>query len=149
MFNIFKTKQQKAYKFAETLIGVKEILGSKHEKKILGFFETVGHSWVRDDETAWCAAFVGHCLEKVGLESTRKLNARSYLDWGIEVPIAELKEGDIVVFSRGRNIAQGHVAFFVGFNQNKDLVVLGGNQGNMVSKQAYAKERFLGGRRYK
>lgn len=150
MFGLFKSKQTKAYELAKTFIGLKEIVGSRHEKKILKFFEEVGHSWVKDDETAWCAAFVGAMLERSGLKSTKKLNARSYLEWGEEVHLNDIQEGDIVVFWRGKKDGwQGHVAFFVGFNANKDLIVLGGNQSNQVCEQVYAKERFLGARRSK
>ena len=149
--SIFSTKQDKAYKLAKSYIGLKEIKGSRHENKIVDFFKTVGHSWVKDDETAWCAAFVGAMLERSNIKSTRKLNARSYLEWGDEVKDwNDIKEGDIVVFWRkGENSAYGHVAFFHSFNDNGDFMVLGGNQSNSVNIQAYAKERVLSIRRYK
>lgn len=149
--SMFKGKQWAAYQLARTFLGLKEIVGSKHEKKILEFFAEVGHSWVKDDETAWCAAFVGAMLERSGLTSTKKLNARSYLDWGSPVEDwNDIREGDVVVFWRGKkDAATGHVAFFVRFDKNGDFIVLGGNQSNMVNEQAYAKERVLSVRRYK
>ena len=44
---------------------------------------TVGAAWpLPHDEVPWCAAFVGACLERAGIASTRSLMARSYLGWG-------------------------------------------------------------------
>jgi len=77
--------------------GTKEIVGSENNPRVLEYFRTTGNSWVQDDETAWCSAFVGYCLETAGITSTKKLNARSYLTWGEATEKPEL--GDIVVFS--------------------------------------------------
>ena len=83
-----------------------------HNPKILQYFADVGHSEVKDDETAWCAAFVGAMLKRAGMPHTGKLNARSYLDWGDEVALEDAQEGDIVVFWRGTPDGwQGHVGF--------------------------------------
>jgi uncharacterized protein (TIGR02594 family) len=109
-------------------------------------YASVGHDWVEHDSVAWCAAFVGHCLEKAGLRSTRRLNARSYLDWGIAVDLADAQEGDIVIFSRGSKSWQGHVGFFVKTSGTM-IDVLGGNQSDAVTIQRYAKSRLLGVRR--
>ena len=99
---------------ARSYVGTKELKGSADNPKIMEMYRTVGHDWVEHDEVAWCAAFAGHCLEKAGIASTRKLNARSYLTWGEKVAGPEqAKEGDVAVFTRGSNTAQGHVAFFL------------------------------------
>lgn len=96
--------------------------------------------------TAWCAAYVGATLNQVGLQGTGKLNARSYLDWGEAVD--EPKPGDIAVFSRGDpNGWQGHVGFFKGYDENGNILVLGGNQGDSVSVAPYSADRLLGFRR--
>ncbi len=98
-------------------------------------------------KTAWCAAFVDailHASNQGG--GTGKLNARSYLNWG--VPVDEPRRGDVVVFSRGDpNGWQGHVGFFEGYDENGNIRVLGGNQGNSVSVTSYSPERLLGFRR--
>lgn len=139
----------KAYKLARKQIGTREIPGSKHNSKIVGWFKAVGHAWVKDDETAWCAAFVGAMLKEAGMPHTGKLNARSYLEWGEEVPLDQAKEGDLVVFWRGKkNGWQGHVGFFVRAEGNS-IVVLGGNQANAVNEKKYAVSRLLGVRRMK
>lgn len=128
-------------------LGLEEWPGSKHNPAVVEFFEDVGHGWVKDDETPWCAAFVGSVLGECGIAGTGKLNARSYLDWG--EPVDNPVPGDVVVFWRGtRDGWQGHVAFFVKW-QGGDLVVRGGNQGNKVSDAVYSRDRLLGFRRAK
>lgn len=120
----------------------KEIAGSQHNQDIVKYFKEVGQSWVKDDETAWCAAFVGYCLEKAGHKSTGKLNARSYLDWG--TPTDTPNVGDIVVFWRGAPSGwQGHVGFFIREEGDK-IYTLGGNQSNQVSIAPYSKDQLLG-----
>lgn len=132
---------------ARSLLGTKELKGSAGNPKIMEMYRTVGHHWVEHDEVAWCAAFVGYCLEKAGIASTRKLNARSYLTWGEKVAGPEqAREGDIAVFSRGSNTAQGHVAFFLRATGSQ-IEVLGGNQSDAVTVTRYPKSRLLGIRR--
>jgi len=130
---------------AQTYVGTDEVRGSKHNPKIVEWFKDVGHGWVKDDETPWCAAFVGAVLEEAGYTSTRALNARSYLTWGHKAK--DPSYGDIVVFWRGKKDGwQGHVAFFV--KETKEYVwVLGGNQSNSVNIQRYSKSKVLGYRR--
>ena len=142
-------KQLAAFEEAKTLIGLKEIPGPDDAPEIVKFFEEVGHAWVKDDETAWCASFVGAMLERAGLKGTGKLNARSYLEWekSQAILIEDALPGDIVVFWRGkRNGWQGHVGFYVSHGAST-IQVLGGNQGNQVSIQAYKRDRLLGIRR--
>lgn len=128
-------------------LGLKEWPGAKHNPEVVEMFADSGHSWVRDDETPWCAAFVGSVLASVGIQGTGQLNARSYLQWG--TPVDDPQPGDVVVFWRGsRDGWQGHVGFFVRW-QNGDVVVRGGNQGNSVSDAVYSRDRLLGFRRAK
>jgi uncharacterized protein (TIGR02594 family) len=116
-----------------------------HNPKVLQYFKDVGHAWVKDDETAWCAAFVGAMLKRAGSAHTGKLNARSYLDWGEEVEhLDEAAEGDIAVFWRGSPDSwQGHVGFYVRHDETY-VYVLGGNQGNQVNIRPYKRDRLLG-----
>lgn len=118
-----------------------------HNPKVVQYFADVGHSWVKDDETAWCAAFVGAMLKRAGMPHTGQLNARSYLQWGEPVALEDAQEGDIVIFSRGDPKGwQGHVAFYVSHHAG-NIKVLGGNQNNQVNEKNYAKARLLGIRR--
>ncbi|WP_234842779.1 TIGR02594 family protein [Sinorhizobium meliloti] len=91
--------------------------------------------------TPWCAAFVNAVLGAQGIEGTGKLNARSFLNFGM--PTDAPKPGDIVVMSRGSG-AQGHVGFFQGYDANGNILVLGGNQSNSVKVSAYGIDRLLG-----
>ena len=138
-------RQLAAYKRATKEVGTKEIVGPEDNPKIVEWFKQVGHGWVRDDETAWCAAFVGAMLELSGIVSTRGLNARSYVEWGEEVK--EPRPGDIVVFWRGSPDSwKGHVGFFVS-QDRKHIKVLGGNQANSVSFANYSTASLLSIRR--
>lgn len=141
-------KQATAYALASEEVGMREIKGPSHNAEIVQMFAEVGHSWVKDDETAWCAAFVGAMLERAGLPSTRKLDARSYMTWGRRVPIAEAQPGDLVVFWRDNPESwKGHVAFYVR-DAGMFVEVLGGNQQDAVNVARYPKSRILEVRRW-
>jgi uncharacterized protein (TIGR02594 family) len=132
---------------ARAHLGLTEWPGAKHNPAIVAMFADVGQSWVRDDETPWCAAFVGSVLASIGLPHTGKLNARSYLDYGQEVTPDRVMPGDIVVLWRGsRTSWQGHVGFVSRVDGNR-VLILGGNQGNAVTETWYGLDRVLGYRR--
>lgn len=126
---------------ARELVGLKEIVGSRHEAKILQFFAEAGHPGIKDDETAWCAAFVGAMLRRGGYSSSGALNARSYLTYG--TLLATPRPGCIAVFKRGNSAWQGHVAFFLR-DLGDSIEVLGGNQSNSVSIARMSKASLLG-----
>ncbi|MBB06620.1 MAG: TIGR02594 family protein [Pseudooceanicola sp.] len=134
------------FEIAQSYIGTTEGPGPEDNPVVMDMYASVGHDWVEHDSVAWCAAFVGHCFERAGLRSTRRLNARSYLEWGIPVDLVDAQAGDIVVFSRGSKAWQGHVGFFVK-RSGTMIEVLGGNQSDAVNIQRYAKSRLLGVRR--
>lgn len=128
-------------------LGTEEWPGARHNPVIQGFFASAGASQNEADETPWCAAFVGAVLAELGLPNTGRLNARSYLDWGEPVPMAQVMPGDVVVFWRGSPSSwQGHVAFVVSIDGDA-VVCRGGNQGNRVSDARYQTSRVLGFRR--
>ena len=121
--------------------GVRETPGPASNDRIVRLFREVGHSKITSDETPWCAAFVGACLERAKLRSTRSLLARSYLNWGNPLRTARL--GAVAVLSRGRDPGQGHVGFVVGGSDGR-LFLLGGNQQNAVTVQSFETSRLLG-----
>lgn len=134
---------------ARAYVGTQEWPGAQHNPVIVEFAAAAGAAWVQDDETPWCASFVGAVLAQVGLPNTGKLNARSYLDWGDRVQVPDAQPGDIVVFWRGaRDGWQGHVGFLVGWDGDNPIV-LGGNQGDAVSIKPYPRNRLLQVRRAK
>jgi uncharacterized protein (TIGR02594 family) len=127
---------------AKADIGTREIRGRRHNRKIVEYFADVGQDWVKNDETAWCAAFVGSCLERAGIRSTRKLTAKSYLRWG--VPTKHPRLGTIVVLNRGNpNSWTGHVGFYIR-ETDRYVYVLGGNQSDAVNIRAFPKWRVAG-----
>ena len=127
--------------------GIEETVGGQHNPNVLKYFKEIGHEWVKDDETAWCSAFVNWCAMKCGYEYTKKLNACSWLAIGekIENP----HPGDIVIFWRASPDSwKGHVAIYINHDEDeRHINVLGGNQSNMVNIRGYDKGRLLGYRR--
>ncbi len=121
--------------------GAREVPGAASNPRILKFFAEVGHPNVTRDEVAWCAAFLGACLERAGYASTRSLLARSYLNWGSSIETPRL--GAIAVLSRGDDPGQGHVGFVVGVNAHS-IMLLGGNQTDAVNVQSFDIGRLLG-----
>jgi len=134
------------YAEAQKSLGLKEWPGAKHNPKVLALYNDAGHSEIRNDEVPWCAAFVGAVLARLGLHNTGSLLAKSYLKWGDKVALKDAKPGDVVIFNRGSQSWQGHVAFFHA-HAGKYVEVLGGNQGNAVSIARYPVSNIAGIRR--
>jgi uncharacterized protein (TIGR02594 family) len=128
-------------KLACSYTGTREIPGKKHNHKILDWWRKINLPFV-DDETPWCAVFVGGVLEECGIQSTRNAAARSYTKWGVKIPYPAL--GCVVVFWRGTPTGwSGHVGFLVGVDRYGNLMVLGGNQKDMVCISPFDKKRVL------
>lgn len=121
------------------LIGCTEIKGPKHNPEIVQMWKDIKRGGIKDDETPWCAAFVGAMLERAGIRSSRFESAKSYLDWGNELD--KPAYGCVVVFTR---VGGGHVGFVVGKDAKGNLLVLGGNQGDEVSIKAFSTDRVSG-----
>ena len=134
------------FEIARGYIGTTEGPGPANNPVIMEMYASVGHDWVEHDSVAWCAAFVGHCLERAGIRSTRQLTARSYLAWGVPVEIADAQLGDIGVIPRGTSSWQGHV-FFIERIEGPWVWGLGGNQSDAVNVKRYPVSKLLGVRR--
>jgi uncharacterized protein (TIGR02594 family) len=134
------------FEIARGYIGITEGPGPENNPVIMEMYASVGHEWVEHDSVAWCAAFVGHCLERAGIRSTRQLTARSYLAWGVPVEIADAQPGDIGVIPRGTSSWQGHV-FFIERVEGPWVWGLGGNQSDAVNVKRYLVSKLLGVRR--
>lgn len=127
------------------MLGVKEIAGPEHNPIILDFFKAAGHSWVRDDETAWCSAFLCWVAEQCGYKHPHSLLARDWLNVG-EV-VTEPIQGDIAIYWRvAANTNYGHVHLWLNSTYENNYGI-GGNQSNMVTYAPYPKSRLLGYRR--
>lgn len=128
-------------KRARDAIGTREIKGSKHNPKILQWWTAIRAPFT-DDETPWCAGFVGGIFESCNIRSTRKANARSYNNWGMGLD--KPAYGCVVTFWRGKkNGWSGHVGFVVGQDIKGNLWVLGGNQNDRVKISRYSREKVL------
>lgn len=134
-----------AYQLARAEIGTWEWAQGSNPR-VVAYYRDAGHPQIKDDVVAWCAAFVGAMLTRAGARGTGTLLARDYLKWGQPVDLAEAREGDIVVFSRGNSTWQGHVGFFVR-RAGTHIEVLGGNQRDQVSIARYPASALLGVRR--
>ena len=136
-----------AYELALKEIGVKEWKDGDNPV-VLGYFKDAGFDEINNDETAWCAAFVGAMLKRAGYDTTNSLLARSYLDWGTPVELKDAQPGDVVIIPRGKSNWQGHVFFF---HSRKGAFIqgLGGNQQNAVNIASFpvGEGRILGIRR--
>lgn len=133
---------------AGAYLGIAEIPGSQHNPAILRFARDSGVEWIEDDETPWCATFIGSVLAGLGLPGTGSAMARSYETWGDEVPLHLAQPGDIVVLWRGSPSARsGHVGVLVRI-EGDSVVLRGGNQGNRVSDARYPVERIVAVRRW-
>lgn len=128
---------------ARSYLGLKEIPGKSTSTVIAGWLAKLKAPW-KDDETAWCGTFVAAVFSEIGYVPVKGwAGARNWLNYGIKLPSPGV--GCIVVFWRG-NIKgwSGHVGFVVGKDKNGNLMVLGGNQGDMVSIKPFSRARVLG-----
>jgi uncharacterized protein (TIGR02594 family) len=121
------------------LNGLRETPGPAHTPEIVQMWKDIKRGGIKDDETPWCAAFVGAMLERVSIRSSRFESAKSYLEWGQVIP--EPCEGCVVVFTREGG---GHVGFVIGKDARGNLLVLGGNQSNAVNVRAFPLSRVTG-----
>lgn len=120
-------------------LGISEIVGLDANKRILQYNSCTSLN-AQSDEVPWCSSFVNWCVKQSMLKGTFSAAARSWLSWGYE---CEPRYGCIVILRRGNSETQGHVGFLV---DHDDLFVhlLGGNQGNKVSIQKFAKHEVIG-----
>ena len=132
---------------ATTYYLLKEVPGEQHNLTILNFFNEIGHTWVQTDETAWCAAWIAFLAKTNGIEYSRKLDARSWLNIGRNIPNPE--QGDLVIFWRGSLTDwRGHVGLYMGHDNENNLIhCFGANQSNQVNIKPYPINRLLGFRR--
>ena len=111
---------------ARALIGTAEIVGPKHNNKIIGWFKGLT---VNDDETPWCGAFMDHIFRINGIAPpANNFRAISWADWGLSC-VAQV--GAVGVKKR---VGGNHVFMIAGITADRQFYkALGGNQGNKVS----------------
>lgn len=122
---------------ARRYLGQREIKGPHHNPHVLRWWKNMGAPF-KDDETAWCGAFLGGVLSETGIKPVAGgASAQAWLK--LPVKLDRPAYGCVVVFWRNSpNSGLGHVGFVVGKDQAGNLMVLGGNQGDMVSIKPFA-----------
>ena len=121
-------------------LGIKEIMGLKHQPRILEYHKATSLK-ASEDETPWCSAFVNWVMLQHGVKGTDSALARSWLAWG--VPLDKPYKGCVIILRRGTQPWQGHVGFYLS-EEFGVYRVLGGNQGNAVSIKSYNVSDLLG-----
>ncbi len=125
-------------KVAEGEKGVKETKGAQHNPRVLEYHATTGG--FKDDETPWCASFVNWVMEKAGQPSVGGTGARA-INWAkYGKKLDKPAYGSIGVLSYGGG--KGHVGFVVG-KQGNNILLLGGNQGDMVKISTFGMNKFM------
>lgn len=130
---------------ARKYVGLKEVQGPQNNPKIGEWLAKLKLGW-RDDATPWCGTFLGGVLIESGLESKVVAGPAGAQSW-LKLPVKLDKPayGCVVVFWRGKPTSGlGHVGFVVGKDQAGHLMVLGGNQGDMVSIKPFGLDRVKG-----
>lgn len=134
-------------------VGIHETAGATSTPLVLAMLR-LDTSWVEDDQTAWCSAFVNFVCFLLGAPRSRSLAARSWLLVGTSIPLTDARVGsDVVVLTRGNKppgadviAAPGHVGFYAG-QDAANVFLLAGNQGDAVNIAPFPKSRILGIRR--
>ena len=152
------------FDLASRFIGIREVAGPVSNAHILAMLR-LDNTWVEGDEIPWCSALVNYVCWLLRLPRSKSLAARSWLGVGIPIALEQARPGyDVVVLKRGGHdqpgpevmAASGHVGFFAGVEHparvlgdpdNRQVLVLGGNQSDAVSVAPYRVERILGVRR--
>lgn len=129
--------------------GVKEVAGPGDNPRIVEYHMATSGRF-QDDEVPWCSSFVNWCMDQAGVSKTNSARARSWLAWGKRISYPPI--GAVTVLQRGVGPqpgpdvikAPGHVGFYLGHADAKNILLLGGNQGNAVSIRTYPGTAVLG-----
>ena len=139
------------YSLALRYVGIKELAGAKNHPLIQWWHSLVtpfeGDLEIAD-EVSWCSSALNAWAWELRLPRSKSAMARSWLNVGVPVPLAEARVGfDVVVLWRGQaQSITGHVGLFSGLDGDR-VFLLGGNQDDQVSVAPFPVERVLGVRR--
>ena len=127
---------------ARAYIGEYEIKGAKHNPLIIALWEAAERatktnvSWLfpggkKNDEVAWCGAFLGGIFGQVGLGHKIPKEFYRAKEWeNAGTKLTKPAYGCVVTFTRDGG---GHVGIVVGKTSKGMLKVLGGNQSDAVN----------------
>ncbi len=149
-----KKLELSAFDLAQRYVGIREISGEKDHPLIRWWLSLCS---IQDahDEIPWCSAFINGITWELRLPRSKSAAARSWLQIGAPVHIANAEPGfDVVILKRGTGdqpgpeviAAPGHVGFFAAVDRGR-IMVLGGNQGDEVNVSGFPADRLLGIRR--
>lgn len=136
---------------AARFIGTKEFAGAVHNPLVVAMLQLTAPG-IHDDETPWCSAFLNWIAWLLACPRSNSLAARSWLSVGTPVFGGVARPGfHVVILKRGKGpqpgpevlAAPGHVGFFDGF-EGDDVWLIGGNQGNAVSRARFPRSSILG-----
>jgi len=142
------------FEVAQRFIGIEEVGGPVSNPQLLAMLR-LDASWVNDDETPWCSAFVNYVAWLLRLPRSKSLAARSWLSVGVPITLDMAEpNADVAVLSRGPHpqpgpsvlAAPGHVGFYAA-EADDTVWLLGGNQDDSVSVAPFSRSRVLGVRR--
>lgn len=121
-------------------LGVHEVAGADSNKRIIEYHMTTSLK-ATSDEVPWCSAFTNWVLSQHGIVGTNSAAAISWEKWGGAI---EPRLGCIVVMRRYdmSNPLARHVGF-LWWDAGKEMVILGGNQGDAVSLQPFNINRVV------
>lgn len=125
-------------------VGTKEIPGKVANPDIVMFSNYTAYH-VTSDEIPWCSQFANFIVHKCGDEGTDSAAAISWLKWG--KALATPTPGCIVIIDRKdpNNPDAAHVGFYVCDGKDpQSILVIGGNQSDMVKPQEFKRSRVLG-----
>jgi uncharacterized protein (TIGR02594 family) len=132
---------------AAGFIGLRETPGPANNNTIMGWAKSLGVRVLgmdyANDATPWCGLFVANCIRSAGLLPAKiAVRAKAWATWGVPVDPCE---GAVLVFERQGG---GHVGFYAGETAGPAgaYLVLGGNQGDAVSKTWISKARCVASR---
>lgn len=124
----------------ERLNQVHELPGNQHHPDIIKYGTSVDLH-VTTDEVPWCSSFVNWCISQTNRTTTKSALARSWLSYGFH---SEIRLGSVVIFKRGKSSIFGHVGFAMYHEKEFNRIhVLGGNQSDAVTVQAYSESDLL------
>jgi uncharacterized protein (TIGR02594 family) len=128
---------------AFSVLGLSEIAGGRHEKRILAMYRSAGHE-IAADEVPWCAAFVNWCLSQAGIDGTGSLMARSFTKYGKGLHRTDpIPRGAIAIWPRGKP-PSGHVNLVL-YDDGTYVHCIGGNQSKEGTNGAVTIARYAKG----
>lgn len=122
-------------------IGQKEVKGKASNDWIVKLW-SLKDKWLGSDDSvvAWCGAFMRFVFDSVGITTPKTYyRAKDWLKWG--QTITKPCVGCVVIFERKNG---GHVGLVIGQDLKRNLLVLGGNQGDSVSIASFDRNRVAG-----